>query len=297
MPRPAGALRRDSYGWHSSSAEAQCIMMPCLGTNTYRRNARVEIARLVVAVVILFQRCLAADPQPISVATTTDFFGYDGQWSAVTIRVGTPEQWLSAFPSTLSQETWVIGPDGCDGTDICQQKRGGLFFANESSSFVSRGFYELGFDTQLGGTGDGDYGLDTLALDDAVSAPDQIVAIINSTEYWLGQFGLGVQQTRFNGTQDYLPFLSSLVQNESLIPSHSYGYTAGAYYRKCGWLRAGYRTLALTRDRFKNGSRVLDSGRRRRQSLYAQQYDLHPGPGVCARAGHQLDLGLFGRFR
>ena len=40
----------------------------------------------------------------------------------------------------------------------------------------------------------------------------------------------GVEPTNFT-TVNQLTFLSSMVENRSLIPSHSYGYTAGAYYR------------------------------------------------------------------
>lgn len=173
-----------------------------------------------------------AHPEPIVATTTTDFLGYDGAWSAVSIRVGTPEQWLRVFPSTLNQETWVVGPLGCDGTSTCQNKRGGLFSANQSSTFVPKGYFELDADAQIGPDGFGYYGLDTVALDDVVSVPDQIVALVNTTDYWVGILGLGVQQTRFTGDTNNLPFLSSLVENGSFIPSHSYGYTAGASYRK-----------------------------------------------------------------
>ncbi|KAH0834378.1 hypothetical protein AYO21_04179 [Fonsecaea monophora] len=173
----------------------------------------------------------ASEPIPIVATTSTDFFGYDGLWSAISIRVGSPEQYLSVFPSTLSQETWVVGPAGCDGTSICENKRGGLFSANESSSFNARGFFELNFNPELGGTGYGYYGLDTLSLNDAISVPDQIISVVNATEYWVGTLGLGVQQTRFNGSEDISPLLSSLIQKRNDIPSRSYGYTAGAAYR------------------------------------------------------------------
>ncbi|KIX00049.1 uncharacterized protein Z518_10976 [Rhinocladiella mackenziei CBS 650.93] len=188
--------------------------------------------KLLIALCLL-QSCLAAkaEPQPIVATTGTDFFGYDGLWSAVSIRLGSPQQWLSLLPSTLSQETWVVGASGCDGTSTCEALRGGLFLTNESSTFQPQGLYELNFDTQLGYSGSGYYGLDTVYLDDVYSAPGQIVAVVNSTDQWLGSLGLGVQQTRFGGTENYLPLLSSLVENGSLIPSHSYGYTAGAFYR------------------------------------------------------------------
>jgi hypothetical protein len=55
---------------------------------------------------------------------------------------------------------------------------------------------------------------------------------LDSTEFWLGSLGLGIQSSRFEGTTNHLTFLSSLVETEGLIPSHSYGYTAGAYYRE-----------------------------------------------------------------
>lgn len=40
-------------------------------------------------------------------------YGDDGTWSAVSIRVGAPQQWVDAFVSTVSSETWVVGPGGC----------------------------------------------------------------------------------------------------------------------------------------------------------------------------------------
>ena len=37
--------------------------------------------------------------------------------SRVSMMVGTPAQWIDVFVSTASQETWVIGPGGCDGSE------------------------------------------------------------------------------------------------------------------------------------------------------------------------------------
>ena len=68
-------------------------------------------------------------------------------------------------------------------------------------------------------------------LDEEIIVPSQIVGVINTTDHWLGFFGLGTAITNFTGASK-LSFLSSLVENQSLIPSHSYGYTAGAYSRK-----------------------------------------------------------------
>jgi hypothetical protein len=192
---------------------------------------------------------LASPPAPIPVPVGTQWYGDDGNWSPVTIRVGSPPQWLSVYPNTAGQETWVIGPSGCDGSSTCQQERGGLFYKDQSATWstLGTGYYELDFDTQLGDTGDALYGLETIALSDQVSVPSQIVAILNSTEFWLGSLGLGIQASRFEGTMNHLTFLSSLVETEGVVPSHSYGYTAGAYYRKS---RSHQRTVRfLTQDR------------------------------------------------
>jgi hypothetical protein len=54
---------------------------------------------------------------------------------------------------------------------------------------------------------------------------------INTTYYLTGLFGLGVVDGAFNNVTP-LSALNALVQTDGLIPSHSYGFTAGAVYRK-----------------------------------------------------------------
>ncbi|MCJ1271280.1 hypothetical protein MMC22_011180 [Lobaria immixta] len=130
----------------------------------------------------------------------------------------------------------------------CEVKRGGIFHSDNSSTWVKSGSFALGLDPQLEFGGNGDYGFDSIALSEQISVKSQAVAVINTTEYWLGYMGLGIIPTNFssgaiaanssNGTPapnvtnvDQKSFLSSLMETEGLIPSHSYGYTAGAYYR------------------------------------------------------------------
>lgn len=92
------------------------------------------------------------------------------------------------------------------------------------------GFWELAFDLQLGDSGPGYYGYDNIALDETLVATDQIVAVVNTTEFWLGYLGLGVDETNFTSV-NMLSYLDTLVETDDVIPSHSYGYTAGAYNR------------------------------------------------------------------
>lgn len=201
----------------------------------------------------------AATPSAISVPVRTTWYGYDGNWSPVSIRVGTPPQWIDLFVSTAAQETWVVGPGGCDGTAKCEVERGGkLFQANESSTWEDQGAFALGLDPQLGFSGDGIYGFDSIAFGDQFSVPSQVIGVINTTDYWLGYFGLGVEPTNFTST-DKPTFLDSMVENQSLIPSHSYGYTAGAHYRKLCFPRFFGRRLAYS-SRSHRYSFVIDVG-------------------------------------
>lgn len=83
--------------------------------------------------------------------------------------------------------------------------------------------------------GNGDYGLETLAFVNTVTrfssaVEGALVAAINDTNYYQGYVGVGVTQGKF-GTNLTNPFISQLAQTYGTIPSHGYGYTAGAYYR------------------------------------------------------------------
>jgi hypothetical protein len=113
----------------------------------------------------------------------------------------------------------------------CTSKRGGLFDFNKSSTWQAEGVFELGLDTQLGFGGDANYGLDTLDFGaTGVTLKDTIIGSINTTEYWLGFFGLGNIPGNFTYVEVSSPV--SALENQSSIPSNSYGYTAGAIYRE-----------------------------------------------------------------
>ena len=197
----------------------------------------MRTSNIVLSIVIfLVTNSHASVPKPsaLSVPVRSDWFGWDGQWSPVSIRVGTSPQWVNLFVSTASQETLVVGYHGCDGVSECTDKRGGIFTPNTSTSWVDQGAFDLGLDTQLGFEGQGSYGLDSIALSDTISVPSQIVGVFNDSDnFLLGMFGLGVKPTNLTAV-DVKTFLDSVVENKSLVPSHSYGYTAGARNRLKG---------------------------------------------------------------
>lgn len=112
----------------------------------------------------------------------------------------------------------------------CRTERGGLFLANESTTWKDIGLYEMGNTLQLGHSGVGYYGADDICLNEQLTIADQVVNIVNTTDWWIGSLGLGNKQTTF--TNGEMPSFLSTLGNRNLIPSLSYGYTAGAYYRQ-----------------------------------------------------------------
>ncbi|OIW28450.1 acid protease [Coniochaeta ligniaria NRRL 30616] len=162
-----------------------------------------------------------------------NWLGIDGDWSTFGFSVGAPLQHVELTVSTALSEIWVVESSGCSPNILCYNARGGVFSPGASKSFQSLGPWELGLkDLPYGGNGD--YGLDSIAFTDTLngkttSVNSALIAAINDTDYYQGYIGVGVAQGRF-GRNVTNPFLTQLVETYGFIPSHSYGYTAGANY-------------------------------------------------------------------
>lgn len=172
--------------------------------------------------------------------------------------VGSPAQIVYLTPATALSETWVVGAGGCasgPGSRLylhsytavpelihnqkdqpCVDARGGVFDYHISETWhtLGAGAYELGMN-HVGVQRNGDYGLDTVAFVDtkastATSIDGVLIAAVNATEYYQGYIGLGVTQGSINHNVTN-PLITQLAEVDGMIPSHSYGYTAGAYYR------------------------------------------------------------------
>lgn len=168
--------------------------------------------------------------------------GIDGNWSTFLLNVGTPTQTLEVLISTAGNQNVVIGSHGCDGlTDTnCEASRGGVFYSGNSSTFQSNTAdldtqsYDLTLESYMGNTSKANMGFDDITIGwiggDGPAINNQTIAIINSTDFWLGSFGLRPLNSTFNG-ESVESCLQQLV-NQSLIPSSSWAYTAGAYYRR-----------------------------------------------------------------
>lgn len=102
----------------------------------------------------------------------------------------------------------------------------------------------MGYTAQLGDIRAAYYGYDTVSLGAEITASRQVVGIYNETDLWVGSLGLGAKRLTFEDNIT-LPFLYSLA-NEGLIPSASYGYTAGAY--NSSWLLPRFRLCGRLTD-------------------------------------------------
>ncbi|KAK7551657.1 aspartic peptidase domain-containing protein [Phyllosticta citricarpa] len=199
----------------------------------------------------LTRRQMAPDPIVLDPSQVWD--GSEGLWSTFTLRVGTPAQLMRVHIAIGGQETWVVAPTGCVASDAngdeCHSKRGGLFQANESSTWQSTteiwdnsGIYGLGEVVLdgLGISGQGQYGFDVVGLNAGKSANlnRTIVAQFNTLEFYQGQFGVSPRPTNFtvennnaSSMNDPQPSYFSLLRDNNLIPSLTYSYTAGSYAR------------------------------------------------------------------
>lgn len=196
---------------------------------------------------------LNASAPPISIPPSQNFDGDDGQWSSFQIQVGTPGQAVRLLPGTSASAgsaIWVVIPVGCDVVnptlDSCAGARGGLFQPNLSTTWSTEGLvnnpdgaiYLLNTveESGLGKSGNGSYGFDTVDLGIPGSGlptlKDQLVVGIWSDNFFLGSLGLSPKPVNLSSLNGQEPSMMGSLVNQSLLPSNSWAYTAGAAYRE-----------------------------------------------------------------
>lgn len=179
--------------------------------------------------------------------------GVDGNWSTFGFLVGSNN--VNVLFSTALSEFWAVGPGGCNrsmalrisrtilrrvltcfATDDphCSSNRGGIYYPSDSKHWSGLGTWELGL-PDLGTGGNGQYGFDTIAgLNPMTGVGYQmsnvLISAINSTDYFLGFFGVGMRSGNF-GDIVATPPMRQAVASFGWVSSYSYGYTAGASYR------------------------------------------------------------------
>lgn len=110
------------------------------------------------------------------------------------------------------------------------------FQSNVSSTWDLIGLYEIGVNRKLGYTGNGISGYDTVGFgktstSDAQFLQKQVLTAYATPDLWIGQLGLGTQEVTFRQNERVNSTLLNL-KNNGIIPSLSFGYTAGASYRR-----------------------------------------------------------------
>jgi len=158
------------------------------------------------------------------------------------IEVGVPPQELQVLASTQAPETLLVLPAGCSiaagDASNCTDVRGGVYNNTKSSGWVSKNIYALQIEGNLGLTtnsDNGQFGYDRFSIPTGqggnVTLDQQILAGIATKDYFLGSLGLSQTPVNFTNPFDTRPSLITNLKNQSLIPSSSYAYTAGASYR------------------------------------------------------------------
>lgn len=224
------------------------ISAPCLRFNM----GPYSVALILQALAGVTLAALNASAPAISVPSSQVWDGDDGRWSSFQIQVGTPGQTVRVLPGTSASAgtaIWVVIPVGCSAVnptlENCEGKRGELFQSNLSTTWSTQGLvnnpdgaiYSLNTvqETGLGLSGNGSYGYDTVTLGlpgtGLPTLQDQLIVGIWTDDFFLGSLGLSpynLNLSSFNGPTQSM--MGALV-NQSLLPSKSWAYTAGAVYK------------------------------------------------------------------
>ncbi|KAI4211721.1 MAG: hypothetical protein LQ351_005495 [Letrouitia transgressa] len=183
--------------------------------------------------------CNTSEPAPIIVSPSQAWDGNDGPWSTFVLGIGTPPQYVRVLISTTCSQPWAVDPLGCTQADPldCASTRGGLFAANKSSTWDDEGLFDLHQQLNLGYSGNGHFGFDSIALgypgSGAITIEHQILTTIATKDFYIANWGIAPRPTNLttiNSNNSHQSLLSTLKES-SQIPSLSYGYTAGARYR------------------------------------------------------------------
>lgn len=107
---------------------------------------------------------------------------------------------------------------------------------NTSSTWKPNGFWQLGNECNLGISATEYFNTDTVGLGYQCSGgptlQNQILADIGTEQFYLGTFAVKPKRTNYTGVveQGQASYITNL-QQLNLVPSVSFGYTAGAPYR------------------------------------------------------------------
>jgi hypothetical protein len=187
-------------------------------------------------------------PEPYVLRPSGVFDGNDGRWSSFYINIGDDEQGrgqnFKVLVSTSIPGIYVPNQAGWCSPDCAADRGVQIFEGSQSMGFDSSkshawrlsGLFVVPVpawwtEDKFNAT----YGFDNVGLGESSTSSymlqEQTVGRYESQELFMGSFGLS--QTVINtGSGPQEPFLNTFAYF-NIIPSKSYGYGAGAWYRKC----------------------------------------------------------------
>ena len=179
-------------------------------------------------------------------------YGNDGLWNPFQIGIGTPPQYVKLLISTTATQPNAVVPQACNSTlpATCPYDRGGLLNKNSSSTWKDAGLYSLSIEQNLGNRATGDFGWDNITFGlpgsqaGNIALPNQLVAGIVNKDFFLANWGIRPDETNLTTMNNRYPSVIENLKNSSYIPSKSWGYTAGAYYRS-QVSKSGFASLTL----------------------------------------------------
>lgn len=193
-------------------------------------------------------------PQPLIVPSSGDFDGNDGKWSSFNINIGNDGtgtgQNFKVLISTSSGLTLVPQQAGWCNADCAKERGVQTFNAQPARGLVTTGstawellgIYDiplpkwfatanLTMDPKPGGVFGKDYVASGQAVVGSKPSSKQVVVAYPDEDFYMGWLGLAAGSSGVpNGS---LPnFLDNLATTANpVIPSRSFGYSVGAYYR------------------------------------------------------------------
>ena len=132
----------------------------------------------------------------------------------------------------------MVLTQGCIASDTshCDYLRGNTFHNNESSTWQDQGLFELPLRSEryLGYSGHADYGFDNITLgwpgSGGPTLDHQVVTGLVTKDFYIGGLGLSPYPVNFTNFTSPVPSMLTTLRSDNIIPSLSYGYTAGAPY-------------------------------------------------------------------
>lgn len=164
--------------------------------------------------------------------------GIDGQWSTFMLRIGSPPQIVKLLPSITGQSVWTVLSQACQvpSQDDCKSARGEVFSTNLSSTWEEQGNFELPLSPQrhLPLDGPAKVGFDDVLFTwhggGSTVLEQQVVNGYATEDIFIGTMGLSALPVNLTTSEAPHRSIVSSLQDQNLIPSTAYGYTAGAYH-------------------------------------------------------------------